>query len=339
VPESHPRVLAGDYALAGVGIVNDAISGADLVLALGCKFSHNSTAGFQLRIDPAKLIHVDASASVLNANYPASLAIESDVQKALIQLGDGAATEDGTGWTAEAIESYRSRLDAAVIESMQIAPKLPAEAGTDWPGFFRILSDAFGPELVLVPDSGMHQMITRAFARIQWAGGILSPIDFQSMGFGLPASIGALAANPRRPVAAIIGDGGLVMTAPELLTAVREKLPLTVIVFNDGQYNLIRLQQLSAFGKAHGAEVTPMDYDALCRALGVTYYRLDRDAGSVVGDIANDTGVRLLEVPLTDPGSVRSSAIKGQLKATARRHLSEGQLSWFQQLLRRRGGD
>src|SRR2546421_455999 len=82
--------------------------------------------------------------------------------------------------------------------------------------------------------------------------GMVIPSDFQSMGFGLPAAMGAKLANPERPVVALIGDGSFAMSAMELITAVREQIPLCVIVFNDDALGQIRLQQMSSFGHVHG---------------------------------------------------------------------------------------
>ena len=86
----------------------------------------------------------------------------------------------------------------------------------------------------MVTDSGLHQGLVRRHFDVLSPRGLITPTDFQSMGFGLPAAIGAKLAAPERPVVAVLGDGGFAMSGMELLTAVREKIPLTVIVFNDG---------------------------------------------------------------------------------------------------------
>ena len=88
------------------------------------------------------------------------------------------------------------------------------------------------------------------------------------MGYALPAAIGAKLARPERPVVALIGDGGFAMSAMELLTAVRERVPLTVIVFNDGYYGLIRKQQIGAYGHSHGTTLSNPDIRGVAESAG-----------------------------------------------------------------------
>ena len=92
----------------------------------------------------------------------------------------------------------------------------------------------------------MHQQLLRRHFEVLAPRGLLFPSDYQSMGFGLPAAIGAKLAVPERPVVAVLGDGGFAISGLELLTAVHANLSLTVIVFNDGQLGRIRLEQLAA---------------------------------------------------------------------------------------------
>ncbi len=114
-------------------------------------------------------------------------------------------------------------------------------------------------------DSGLHQMLARRHFRVLDPRTLLLPTDLQSMGFAIPASIGARLARPERPVVALLGDGGFAMSALELLTAVRERIPLTAIVFNDGRYGLIHRQQVAAYGQPHGTELRNPDIESARR--------------------------------------------------------------------------
>ena len=105
---------------------------------------------------------------------------------------------------------------------------------------------------MVVTDTGRHQQVVRRYYDVLAPGGLLIPSDLQSMGFGLPAAIAAALAAPGRPVVAVIGDGGFLMSGLELATAVREGVPLTVVVFSDGVYGQIRDYQLIEYGRAHG---------------------------------------------------------------------------------------
>jgi hypothetical protein len=169
--------------------------------------------------------------------------------------------------------------------------------------------------VIVVTDSGLHQGLTRGFLRVRSERGLIAPADFQSMGFGVPAAIGAKIANPQRPVVLVIGDGGMALSGLELLTAVRERLDLTVVVFNDGQLGSIRRQQIRSVGRTHGVDVRGPDFAAFASAIGAGYRRLDADLGESIRASLAAPGVNLLEVPMADQvGSVRD-----RMLGTARR--------------------
>ena len=91
------------------------------------------------------------------------------------------------------------------------------------------------------------------------------------MGYALPAAIGAALGAPSRRVVAVVGDGGMLMSGLELATAVRERIPLTVVVFNDRAYRLIRNPQLAAYGESHGTDIEGPELEALAAATGADY--------------------------------------------------------------------
>jgi acetolactate synthase-1/2/3 large subunit len=149
--------------------------------------------------------------------------------------------------------------------------------------------------------------------------GLIVPSDFQSMGFGLPAAIGAKLAAPERPVVAVIGDGGFAMSGLELLTAVREELPLTVIVFVDNYFNRIRLEQLARYGRTASTAIRNPDFEALARAVGARHVRADGNAEDVLAEATSAKGVTLVEVPVRDSLAVQLARTRGLALDAARR--------------------
>ena len=145
------------------------------------------------------------------------------------------------------------------------------------------------------------------------------PADFQSMGYALPAAIGAKLASPDRAVVALLGDGGLAMSGLELLTAAREGIALTVVVFNDGYLNLIRLQQLLRFGRTHAVTTRSPDIRALASAVGAGYAKVTDDAERVLAESVAADGLRLVEVVVEDTQWLRRLAAVGTLRRAARR--------------------
>jgi acetolactate synthase-1/2/3 large subunit len=218
---------------------------------------------------------------VLAANYPASLALHARVEDVLDALNASPVLGDPSpsGWPREELRLLRTRLDAENSVPIDHEPVLVDCAPAPLAEFFRALSSVMGPRVVYTADAGLHQVLTRRYANVVQPRGLLCPSDFQSMGFGLPGAIGAVLARPDDRIVACIGDGGLALSAGELLTAVREKIDLTVIVFNDQAFGLIRRQQLADYGHASGVDLHNPDLAALAGAVGCSYFLIEATWG------------------------------------------------------------
>jgi acetolactate synthase-1/2/3 large subunit len=163
---------------------------------------------------------------------------------------------------------------------------------------------------------------------------MIIPSDFQSMGFGLPAAIGAKLAVPESVVVALIGDGGLAMSGLEMITAVRERIPITVFVFNDGALGQIRIQQLSSFGRTHATELLTPDISLLAEAVGARYTMLKRDPVESFRKALQFDGVSVIEVDVGDTMAVHAQRFKGLARQAARRTFSAKTLQWIKAKVR-----
>jgi acetolactate synthase-1/2/3 large subunit len=313
VPESYARVLRMDLAGRGAEEVNSLVGDSDLVLALGCRLNRNAMLGGRLSLDPDRLVHVDAAPP----QAAAGLVVEADVPaflRALLErLGGGA----GAGWAPAELERRKAALARAAAGGRR-EPSLSELTDPSAAGFFAALRDVLPPEGVLALDSGLHQQLARRHFRVERPRTLLLPADFQSMGFALPAAIGAALARPERPVVALLGDGGLAISGLELLTAAREGVALTVVVFNDGRLNLIRLQQLLRFGHEHGVTRRPPDLAALAAAVGADYARVTGEPQGALADSIGSGELRLLEVVVEDSAMLRRLGAIGSLRRAAR---------------------
>ena len=160
-------------------------------------------------------------------------------------------------------------------------------------------------------------MLARRHHRVLAPRGFIVPTNLQSMGFGLPAAIGATLAEPRRPVVALLGDGGVLMSGLELATAVREGLNLTVIVLVDGHYGQIRIKQLQAGGAPFATELPTLDLEALAATAGAAYLRLEGDPGPLLEQSLAGGGVTLVEVALDDSAGHRRLRARAGLRRGA----------------------
>ena len=179
-----------------------------------------------------------------------------------------------------------------------------------------MLREALPDDAIVVTDSGLHQFLARRHFPVTSPRGLIVPTGLQSMGFGVPAAIGAKLAAPSRPVVAVIGDGGLAMAGMELVTAVRDRIPITVVVFVDGHYGMIRLQQIQRYGTAPGSEVGSVQIAQWSASLGVRHVRFDGMA-SLHAAMATD-GPVVLEVPVRDSLDMQVQRVKSMTRERLR---------------------
>ena len=327
VAEDSPYVTAFDPPRGQVEELNHFLARADLIVGLGCRLGHNGAAGFALALASDRFIHVDADAAVLGANYPARLLVQATVEQVLPALE---ARRSPAQWSGPELDALRSTLRARAGAHPE--PVIAGSSASTPAGFFAWLRRALPRDAILVTDSGAHQGMTRRHYDVLAPRGLLFPSDLQSMGYGLPAAIGARIAAPDRPVVALIGDGGFAMSGLELLTAVRERIGISVIVFNDGQLGQIRLQQLANYGRGHAVSLANPDFGIFAQSLGVRYARYGDDSDADIERIMGAPEPSLIEVVLADSLAMRAVPARRRAKEAIRSALPTGLLG----LLRRR---
>jgi acetolactate synthase-1/2/3 large subunit len=319
--EADDRVVVRDPGMQDNAVINALVERADLVIAAGCKFSHNGAAGFNLRLPQSKLISINAGGP--SRNDPARIKATADAGATLRDLTGRIPPrlEQQMGWDAAELSAWRT--EALKFErASQVEPRLEG-TGKPVSTLIRELRDALPDDAIVVTDSGLHQMSTRRYYEVRSPRGLIVPTNFQSMGYALPTAIGAAIAAPGRRVVAVIGDGGMIMSGLELLTAARENVPLTVVVFNDGAYSLIRNAQLSGHGWSHGTDLMSPDFEALAAATGAAYQLVGADglAAPLAARDPDGSPVLLVEVPLRESPGLARIRRRGRLRATARRIL------------------
>jgi acetolactate synthase-1/2/3 large subunit len=331
VPEDHEMVLGFDPLRGNTARLNELLDQSDLVIALGCKLGHNGSAGFQLRLPTERFIQVDADASVVGATYPSMLGITARVEDVVARLESrGAATL----WTKAEVSAARTALRALPADALE--PRMHGARTMTPREFFAWLRDVLPPDAIVVTDSGLHQILTRRYFDVLSPRGLIVPSDFQSMGFGLPAAIGAKLGAPERMVVAVVGDGGFLMSGLELLTARRERVPIVVFVFNDGHLNQIRMQQMTASGHPHAVDLLNPDYRALADALGLEYVRLGEGDGDRISRNLKGNSVLLVEVIVGDSVMMRVLPGVNRAKGVVRAAMRPGLRDWLKARLHRR---
>lgn len=334
LPEDHALALGFDGERGNVAVVNELLAISDLVLVLGCKLGFSGSLGFQLKLPSERVVRVDTSADVLRVTYPAKTAFVESVEVFLGRVVPRVATCGDThacAWRRDEIAHWVKRLREPAVDTPE--PTVLGAGPGSMADFFSALRGALPRDGIVCADSGLHQQLLRRHFEVLAPRGLLFPSDYQSMGFGLPAAIGAKLAVPERPVVAVIGDGGFAMSGLELLTALRENISLTVIVFNDGQLGRIRLSQLAAYGRTNSVELLNPDFEAFALAVGASYALADRDPESILRASIERPGVTLVELRLGDSAKIHTLRARGLVRGTARKVLTPGMLTRLKRLL------
>jgi acetolactate synthase I/II/III large subunit len=328
--EDDDLVMGYDPLRGTTDQVNRLFAESDLILGLGCKLTHNGSAGYRLRLSREQFVHVDADQGVLNANYEADLAIRARVEDVVPLLSGRSST---ASWQESQLRTFRAAIRSVTSEP---EPRIHGPSGSMQPAqFFSWLRTCLADDAIVVTDSGLHQVLTRRHYEVLAPRGLIFPSDFQSMGFGLPAAIGARVAAPERDIIAIVGDGGFLMSGLELMTAQREGLPMLVIVFNDGQLNQIRFQQLSEYGRSHAVHLANPDYQTLAASFGLPYVRFDANPLSRTKELLREQRPLFMEVPVGDSLDLRVRTSVALTKSFGRAVIAPGLRAWLKARLGR----
>ncbi|MGY1997420.1 thiamine pyrophosphate-binding protein [Streptomyces rochei] len=291
VPEDHEQVV-GNFATtpAARALLTD----ADVLVTVGTHFRSNETADYGLRL-PEAHIQIDVDAAALGRVYPARHALHGDAGAVLPPLTEAAvrADADWTDRVRRVREEVRAALhdgigpQAAICDALAAALPRGAVVARD----VTIPSSAWGNRLLPI-----HDPRANVFPR---GGGI---------GQGLAMGIGAALARPDEPTVVIAGDGGLAVHLGELLTLAQERPRLTLIVFNDGGYGVLRNMQATYTERRSGVDLFTPDFARLAAACSLPYARIGdaSEAAKVIDAAVASDGPTLVEVDLAALGPMRN---------------------------------
>lgn len=329
MPEDHPWLLCGDDQRTRYEHVTAALALADLVVVLGTRLTHIATAGFRLALPAERVVCVSESDEELPHGYRASVTLHASVD-AVLQRLEAEAGRFASTWTQAEAGAWRARFASDVPTE----PPEPVVNGGDAATFFAEMRSALPRDAIVITDSGLHQALVRRHFPVLGETGLIFPCELQSMGFGLPAAIGAKIARPDRAVVVVMGDGGFAMSGMELLTAAREGIPVIVVVFNDGKLNLIRLQQLREYGTAHGTDLRPLELERFAQAMGVGYRHAGDGTVRALTDALASPKATLVEVTVGDSNRIRMATARSYARESVRRAIGPDFVNWLKRRFR-----
>lgn len=259
----------GLLGMHGSYYANMGVSNSDLLLAVGARFDDRVTGKIATFAPHAKIIHIDVDPTSIKKNVRVDLPIVGDVKEVLTRMLSVLAEQrdklqefkvniapwlqEIAGWKAKHPMGFEP--SATVIKPQLVIQKL------------RELSD---PDAIIATDVGQHQMWTAQFFKFTQPRTLLSSGGLGTMGYGLPAAMGAQAAFPERQVIAICGDGGFQMNSQELATLVQNRLPVKICILNNNFLGMVRQWQELFFDKRYSQTCMelPIDFIKLAEAYG-----------------------------------------------------------------------
>jgi acetolactate synthase-1/2/3 large subunit len=263
LPASHPLNL-GMMGMHGEAWVNIAIQQADLLIACGMRFDDRVTGKLSTYAPNAKKIHIEIDPSEINKNVPVDVALVGDLRGVLDRLVPRIESGDRRAWMAE-IEA--SRGDSAVRDIQSLPDDGHLYAAHVINDLWRATRDH---DTIVVTDVGQHQMWEAQYYHHESPRSLITSGGLGTMGFAVPAAIGAKRARPEAEVWAVVGDGGFQMTMCELATAVQEGIAIKVAIINNGYLGMVRQWQEFFYERRYAA--TPLsgpDFVKLADAFGI----------------------------------------------------------------------
>jgi acetolactate synthase-1/2/3 large subunit len=259
----------------GEAFVNTAIQEADLLLAFGMRFDDRVTGNLKTYAQRSKKIHVEIDASEIGKNVPVDVGIVGDLRQVIEALLPHVPKKRHEAWRGQ-IESWRADTRARDIVTQPDNGHLYAAH------VIHDLWTATEGGAVVVTDVGQHQMWEAQYYRHELPRTLITSGGLGTMGFALPAAIGAKMARPEAEVWVVAGDGGFQMTQCELATLQQERLDIKIAVVNNGFLGMVRQWQEFFYDKRYAS--TPMlspDFVKLAEAYGIAGHRVSRRADVV----------------------------------------------------------
>lgn len=240
MPEDHPLYI-GNSGMHGRFAANMAVGNCDVLFSIGTRFNDRITGDLNEFAPKAKIIHIDVDTASISRNVVVDIPVVSDAKLALTKLLEWAEPKNTKSWM-DTISQWAIENPLEMRKDKGMTPQMVMEA----------IQKHFG-EAIYVTDVGQHQMWATQYLKLQGESQMITSGGLGTMGFGLPAAIGAAIGRPDAKVVCITGDGGLQMNIQELATAITQEADVTVCVLNNYCLGMVRQMQQLFYGKRYSA--------------------------------------------------------------------------------------
>ena len=301
IPTAHP-LNKGMLGMHGNLAPNIKTNECDVLIAVGMRFDDRVTGNLATYAKQAKIIHLDIDPSEFNKNVKVDIPVLGDCKKTLAQITALLKETKHTEWIA-GFEEHAATEYNRVIEK-EVYPK---EGPLNMGEVVRAVSETSNNEAILVTDVGQNQMMSARYFKYSKNRSIVTSGGLGTMGFGVPAAIGATFGRPDRTVCVFMGDGGLQMNLQELGTIMEQKAPVKMILMNNNYLGNVRQWQAMFFGRRYS--FTPMlnpDYMKIAQAYEIPARRVMKreELQDAIQEMLTTDGPFLLEACVVEEGNV-----------------------------------
>ena len=301
LPSDFP-LYRGMIGMHGNVAPNMMTNACDVLVAVGMRFDDRVTGMVSAYARQAKVIHIDIDTSEIGKIIPVEVGVRGDAKKVLTLLTERMKAQQHPAWKAAF-----DRCDAVEKEKV-IDPELHPASGMLRMGEVvdRVVGASAG-KAVIVTDVGQNQMMGARYSRFTRTRSFISSGGLGTMGFGLPAAIGAKVAEPQRPVCCFVGDGGIQMTMQEFGTIMQERVGVKVVLLNNNWLGNVRQWQELFFGQRYSeTRMLNPDYAMIARAYGIHCVTVEKreELGAALEAMFADDEPFLLDVHVLEEGMV-----------------------------------
>ncbi len=243
----------------------------DVLVAVGMRFSDRVTGTPSKYAPHAKIIHIDVDRTEIGKIIPVEVGILGDAAEVLERLTERIRFSFHDEWAASA-----RRYDAVEASRVEAPETAPADGPVNMGEVVSKVAELSGREAIIVTDVGQNQLMGARYSRFAQTRSFISSGGLGTMGFGLPASIGAKMGRPDRQVVLFVGDGGIQMTLQELGTIMQEKTAVKIVILNNNWLGNVRQWQELFYGERYSqTRLLNPDYSLIAKAYGIRYRMLD----------------------------------------------------------------
>jgi acetolactate synthase-1/2/3 large subunit len=297
----HP-LNVGMLGMHGNYAPNVKTNECDVLIAVGMRFDDRVTGDLSRYAKQAKVIHLDIDATEISKNVHAHVPVLGDAKDSLSALSNLVTANQHPEWLAS-FEALNQLENQKVVQD-QLFPK---EQALTMAEVAHITSEVVKHDAVLVTDVGQHQMVASRYFKFKQSKSSITSGGLGTMGFALPAALGAQLANRERTVVAFIGDGGFQMTLQELATVKQEQLNVKIIILNNSYLGMVRQWQEMFFDKRYSeTNISSPDFVQLAAAYGIAGNQVSQreNLQEAIEKMIEYPGPYLLEVMVKKEGNV-----------------------------------